>query len=101
MTRHQVLGTYEIRVEHAKAARNLRDHGVGFPQAAMACTDPFSVEWMDDRYEYGEERVNLLGVCEGVILHVTYVERGQYVRIISARRAARHERDHYYRQNAR
>jgi uncharacterized DUF497 family protein len=91
----------EFEWNNAKAVRNLRDHGVGFPQAAVACADPFAVEWIDDRYEYGEERVNLLGVCEGAILLVSYVERGQSIRIISARRAARHEQDHYYRQNAR
>jgi len=49
---------------------------------------------------YGEERWNLLGMCEGVILHVTYTERGERIRIISARRAERHEQDRYYRQNA-
>ena len=49
---------------------------------------------------HGEERWNLLGMCEGVILHVTYTERGERIRIISARRAERHEQDRYYRQNA-
>lgn len=39
-------------------------------------------------------------MCEGVILHVTYVERGERTRIISARRAERHEQDDYYRENA-
>lgn len=37
---------------------------------------------------------------EGVILHVTYTERGERIRIISARRVERHEQDRYYRQNA-
>jgi uncharacterized DUF497 family protein len=60
-----------------------------------------AVEWIDDRHHYGEERINLLGMCEGVILHVTYTERGQRIRIISAPRAERHEQDDYYRQNAR
>ena len=46
----------------AKAARNLRDHGVGFAQAIAACRDPLAVEWIDDRHRYGEERVNLLGM---------------------------------------
>ena len=91
----------EFEWDDAKAASNLRDHGVGFAQAAVACRDPFAVEWIDDRHRYGEERVNLLGMCEGVILHVTYTERGQRSRIISARRAERHEQDDYYRQNAR
>ena len=39
-------------------------------------------------------------MCEGVILHVTYTERGERIQIISARRAERHEQDRYYRQNA-
>ena len=39
--------------------------------------------------------------CEGVILHVTYTERGKLKWIISARRAERHEQDDYYRENAR
>jgi len=58
------------------------------------------VERFDDREDYGEERINLRGMCEGVILHVTYVERGERTRIISARRAERHEQDDYYRENA-
>ena len=59
------------------------------------------VERFDDREDYGEERINLLGMCEGVILHATYTERGELIRIISARRAERHEQDDYYRENAR
>jgi uncharacterized DUF497 family protein len=83
-----------------KAADNWRDHGVTFDDAIKAFRDAFIVEWIDDREAYGEERVNLLGICNGVILHVTYTERGERIRIISARRAERHEQDNYYRQNA-
>ena len=61
----------------------------------------YFVEEIDDREAYGEERVNLLGICDGVVLHVTYVERGERIRIISARRAERHEREDYYRKNSR
>ncbi len=86
--------------DDAKAAENWRRHGVTFQQGAKALRDPFAVEWIDDREDYGEERVNLLGMCAGVILHVTYTERCQRTRIISARRATRHEQDHYYRENA-
>ena len=53
-----------------KAAANWRNHGVAFAQAARACLDPFAVELIDDRENYGEERVNLLGMSGGVILHV-------------------------------
>ncbi len=57
-----------------------------------------AVAWIDDREDYGEERINLLGMCEGVILHVSHTERGERTRIISAR--TRHEQDQYYRENA-
>ena len=83
-----------------KAETNRRDHGVTFEQGAKAIADPFAVEWIDDRENYGEERVKLLGICEGALLHVTYTERGERIWIISARRAERHEQDHYFRENS-
>ncbi|MBX3500815.1 MAG: BrnT family toxin [Alphaproteobacteria bacterium] len=49
---------------------------------------------------YGEERSNLLGTIGGPILAVTSTERGKRIRIISARRATRHEQDKYYRENS-
>jgi uncharacterized protein len=86
--------------DDAKAAENWRRHGVTFPQGVEALCDPFAVEEIDDREDYGEERINLLGMRGDVILHVTYTERGDRIRIISARRATKDEQDHYYRQNA-
>jgi uncharacterized DUF497 family protein len=84
-----------------KAARNIRDHdGVTFAQAALAFRDTFAVEWMDDRADYGEERHILLGRVGSQLLYVVYTERGPNIRIISARRATRHEQDIYFRQNA-
>ena len=62
--------------------------------------DIFAVEWIDDREDYSEERVNILGMCDGVLLHVTYTERGERIRVISARRAEKHEQDYYYSENS-
>jgi uncharacterized protein len=84
-----------------KAASNIRDHeGVTFEQAAAAFRDPFAVEWIDEREDYGEERSILLGMISGQLLYVVYTERGTNIRLISARRATRHEQDIYFRQNA-
>jgi len=83
-----------------KAATNLQRHGVAFDQAVRAIKDPFAIEGFDDREDYGEERVNLVGMCGDTLLHVTYTERGDRIRIISARWAERHEQDQYYRENA-
>ena len=81
-----------------EGGQNLRDHGIAFDKAVKAFADPFPVEWIDEREAYGEQRCNLLGMCEGVILHVTNTQRGERIRIISARRAERHGQDRYYRQ---
>ena len=87
--------------DDAKAAANWRRHRVTFQQAIEAFRDPMGVESIDDREDYSEERINLLGMCEGLLLHVTYTTRGEQIRIISARRAKRHEQDDYYRENSR
>jgi hypothetical protein len=47
-------------------------------QAVKAFRDPFRVEWIGERENYGEERINLLGMCNGVILHVTYTDQGMH-----------------------
>ncbi len=86
--------------DEVKAARNWRVHGVTFDQAAKALGDAFSVERIDDREAYGEQRINALRMCDGVLLHMTYTERNERLRIISARRAERHEQDDYYRENS-
>jgi uncharacterized DUF497 family protein len=84
-----------------KAAANSRDHdGVTFEQAAAAFSDTFAVEWIDERADYGEERSVLLGMTGGQLFYVAYTERGTNIRIISVRRATRHEHDIYFRQNA-
>jgi uncharacterized DUF497 family protein len=73
---------------------------VAFHHAIKAFRDPFAVERIDDRLDYGEERINLIGIAEGVLLHVTYTERSERIRLISARRAERYEQDDYYRENS-
>ncbi len=83
-----------------KALSNLQKHGVSFEFAMGAFCDHFAVEIQDNRVDYGERRINRLGLWDGVILHVTYTQREEKIRLISARRAAQHERDYYYSQNA-
>ncbi|MEH2183377.1 BrnT family toxin [Nostoc sp.] len=83
-----------------KAVANWQKHGVSFEEAVGAFRDPFAIEIIDDRVDYGEERINLIAIYNGVILHVTYTERSDRIRLISARRATKYERNEYYRQNA-
>jgi uncharacterized DUF497 family protein len=93
-------GTDNFEWDDKKAARNYAKHGVTFYQAIKAFRDHFAIEQIDEREDYGEERINLIGKCGGIVLHVTYTERGKSIRLISARKAEKHEQDDYYRQNA-
>ncbi len=83
-----------------KAVANWQKHGVSFEEGIGVFRDPFAIEIFDDRVDYSEERLNLIGTYNGVILHITYTERGDRIRLISARRATKYEREDYYRQNA-
>ena len=74
---------------------------MSFELAKTVFYDPFAVERLDDREDYGEERFVLIGKAEGnVVLLVAYTEREGRMRIISARRATQNEQDDYYRQNS-
>jgi uncharacterized DUF497 family protein len=58
------------------------------------------VEIIDDRENYGEERWLRIGMAEGQLLSVIYIERKGRFRLISARRATKHEQGHYFTQNS-
>lgn len=83
-----------------KAEANLRTHGVSFELAKTVFKDPFAVERLDDREDYGEERFVIIGMAEGqVLLLVAFTEHEERIRIISARRATQYEQADYFRQN--
>lgn len=90
----------EFEWHDGKAAANLEAHGVSFELAATVFRDPFAIERIDDREDYGEERFVIVGMAQGqVLLFVAYAERGNRIRIISARRATKHEENDYFRRN--
>ena len=82
--------------EPQKAATNLRKHKVGFPEAATAFADPLSLTIPDPDHSVGEERFILIGQSvRRRLVVVAHVERGDLIRIISARLATRRERKTY------
>jgi uncharacterized protein len=79
-----------------KAAANLRKHGVGFPEAATAFADSLSLTIPEPDHSVGEERWILIGQSDRRrLVVVAHVERGELIRIISARPATRRERRTY------
>ncbi len=81
--------------DEQKRGTNLDTHGIDFADATRVFDGP-TLERKDDRRDYNETRVVALGEIEGVVLSVIYTIRGQAVRLISARRASRDEREAYY-----
>ena len=83
----------------AKAAANLRKHGVSFAEAETAFYDEFAKILPDPDHSSGEEdRFLLLGLSSAlrvvIVVHVLR-ERDSVIRLISARRATRRERAYY------
>ena len=79
-----------------KAAANLAKHTVSFEDAATVFGDLLGRIMADPRHSIGEERLVLLGLSQSQhLLAVMYVDRGEAIRIISARRATRRERRTY------
>ena len=91
----------EFEWHDAKAEANLRAHGVSFDLAKTVFKDPFAIERLDDREDYGESRFVVIGMAEGnVVLFVAFTERENRIRIISARRATQNEEADYVQQNS-
>lgn len=79
-----------------KAQSNLRKHGVSFEAATKVFDDPAPLEIPDDCID--EERSRYIGRVGHAILFVVYTERGDDIRIISARKATPSEEEAYYQQ---
>jgi uncharacterized protein len=79
-----------------KAAANVRRHEVSFEEAATAFADPLSLTISDPDHSDEEQRFILLGVtCHGRTAVVAFTERGDDIRIVSARPATASERRAY------
>ena len=79
-----------------KARTNLEKHGVSFEEAVTAFGDPLSLTIPDPAHSQVEDRWIVLGHShQRKLLVVVHTERGDNIRIISARRASKRERKSY------
>jgi uncharacterized DUF497 family protein len=81
-----------------KNVANIKKHGVDFNDAVRAYYDPDRIDFYDEKHSAGDEiRWIFLGAVAGVALFVVETEPAENtVRIISARRALKHEQETYY-----
>ena len=79
-----------------KAAANLAKHGVSFTEAQTVFDDPLYVDFYDPDHSDDEQRYIIIGESQqGRLLLVSYTERDETVRLISAREVTRSEREVY------
>jgi len=82
--------------DEAKAAANLRKHKATFEEASTVFADDLSLTGRDPAHSVGEQRFITFRLSAAKrILAVSHAERGDVIRIISARLAARMERKMY------
>ncbi len=79
-----------------KARLNIKTHGVSFDEASTAFRDPLSQTIDDPLHSSGEDRFVLIGrSIPGRLLVIVHTDRGERIRIISARFATKKERIRY------
>jgi uncharacterized protein len=79
-----------------KASSNLARHGVSFEDAASVFFDPLARIFDDEDHAWDEHREIIVGHSRrDHLLVICFIERGDTVRIISARKATRNERKDY------
>jgi uncharacterized protein len=92
----------EFEWDPAKAAKNLRKHGVSFTEAATVFGECLSVTAPDPDHSLEEDRYVSVGRSgRNRLLLVAHTEREDHIRIISARELTRSEREAYEEEDAR
>ncbi len=76
-----------------KEKRNIRKHAISFDEAVTVFYDPLSATFADPDHSIGEVRLITVGYSsQGRLLVISHTERGDAIRIISARPATMSER---------
>jgi hypothetical protein len=79
-----------------KADHNLQKHGVSFQEAATVFYDPLVITFADPDHSGDEDRFIVIGTsAQGRLLMVAHTDRGNRIRIISARTLRPKERRLY------
>jgi hypothetical protein len=83
-----------------KARSNITKHGITFEEASTAFADSSSLTIPDPEHSHSEERYVTMGMAlTGKLLVVVHTDRGDNIRLISARRASRRERRNYEKES--
>jgi uncharacterized protein len=81
--------------DERKRCSNLHKHGLDFEDCAEVFAGP-ALSWVDSRFDYGETRFKTSGLLRGRVVVIVHTVSGEFVRIISFRKARKNEQAHYF-----
>lgn len=85
----------EFEWDYDKSDACFTERGFDFAYVLQAFMDAERLIHKDSRWDYGEDRYQLLGAIDGRVFFVVYTIRGSVLRIISARKANQREVNDY------
>ncbi|MCM1104959.1 MAG: BrnT family toxin [Clostridium sp.] len=92
------MAQYTFEWDEEKDLINQKKHGISFKTAAYVFCDKYYIEMYDFEHSINEDRYIAIGKV-GDLLFVVFTERGENIRLISARLATESERRLYYDQD--
>ena len=85
----------EFEWDDSKQESDLRKHRLDFADVAIVFAGAtFTIA--DHRFDYGEDRFVTFGLLRDTVVVVAHSERGDMIRVISMRKATKHEQKIYY-----
>jgi uncharacterized DUF497 family protein len=78
-----------------KRLANLRKLGLDFADAELSFSS-HTLTRPDQRFDYGEERFSTMCLLKGEVVVIAHTETEDEIRVISMRKAKRHEREKYF-----
>ena len=91
------LGELIVEWDDNKNALNWKKHKIYFEDAARVFLDENRIDYLDESHSDDEERWKVIGKVRNILV-VIYTERGEKLRLISARKATQKEQEEYYGQ---
>ncbi len=84
--------------DEKKNVANIQKHGFGFETAIHVFSDENRIEYYDEWHSDEEDRFITIGMVDNIlmVIMVVYTERKDAIRLISARKATKKEKEDYY-----
>ncbi len=83
--------------DEAKWRANLKLHGIDFAVVEKVL-DGATFTVLDDRFDYAEMRLQTFGLLRDEVVAITHTETDELIRVISVRKATKHEEESYFKE---